>query len=175
MTDRSIRSATGKVQQAASTRAATRKLLAELGLAQATTDEIAAARLTRRHFEQRGLAAMLNIVYRSVAYNALADLYPDLQPWQMGKAPATFWSGPEGRIHAREAMGWLLDRLSLAQAPEEVIYERITYETFRTYHLTAVLTKVYRAGVRSIVRLCRVPQLTSGTTEWVAHPKWPRP
>ena len=129
-------------------RAATRKLLADLGLAQATTDEIAAANLTRRHFEHHGLTAMVNIVYGGVAYDALVDLYPDLRPWQMGKAPAKFWSGPEGRTHAREAMRWLLDRLGLAQAPEEVIYERVTYETFRTHRLTAIVTKVYRAGVR---------------------------
>lgn len=129
-------------------RAATRKLLAELGLAQATTDEIAAAQLNRRHFEQRGLAAMLNIVYGGVAYNALADLYPDLRPWQMRQAPGKYWSGPEGRAHAREAVASLLDRIGLAQAPEDVIYERVTYETFRSYHLTGVLTKVYGAGVR---------------------------
>ena len=129
-------------------RAATRKLLAELGLAQATTDQIVAAQLTRTHFEHYGLAAMLNIVYGGVAYNALADLYPGLRPWQMRQAPVKYWSGPEGRTHAREAVAWLLDRLGLAQAPEDVIYERVTYETFRSYHLTGVLTKVYGAGVR---------------------------
>jgi hypothetical protein len=68
-------------------RAATRKLLAELGLAQATTDEIAAAQLMRGYFERHGLVAMLRIVYGGVAYNALADLYPDLRPWQMRQVP----------------------------------------------------------------------------------------
>ncbi len=35
--------------------------------------------------------------------------------------------------------------------PTEPIYERVTYETFRTYHLTAVLTKVYGAGVGTVL------------------------
>ncbi len=124
-------------------RATTRKLLEELGLEQATTDEIAAAQLTRRHFEHHGLAAMLNTVYGALAYNALVDLYPDLRPWQMRQAPSNYWSGPEGRIHAREAVAWLLDRLGLAGSPAEAIYVQATYDAFRAYHLTGVLSKVY--------------------------------
>src|SRR4051794_34107045 len=65
--------------------AATRQLLEELGWGE-LDPSVVAGRLSKRAFRDHGLGGMLNIVYSDSPYAALADLYPELRPWQMGKA-----------------------------------------------------------------------------------------
>lgn len=122
---------------------ATRTLIGEYGWAGLSAEEVA-ARLTRKKFLQHGLSGMLDAVYDRRGYDALADIYPGLQPWQVSTVPHGYWTGPERRAHGRAATRWLIRRTGLRGAPLQEIARTLDADTFERNGLGGMLSRVYR-------------------------------
>ena len=131
-------------------RAAVRVLLRELGVADAPVEQAAAA-VTTQTFKTCGLTTLLARAYGSSAYAALVDVYPELQPWQMGRAPQAYWQGEAGRRHARAATRWLLARLGLSEADPEQGAQRLGRAAFRAHGLLGMLEHAYDGSISSAV------------------------
>lgn len=133
-------------------RAATRNLIASIGLEDAGPAEVAAV-VTKRVFIEHGLGGtVLRSVYGGSAYAALSDLFPELRPWQMGAhVPQGCWHGEEGRRNGREATIHMLARLGLLSAQDgqigdadpEHIAGVVGAEVFDREGLGVVLRVVY--------------------------------
>lgn len=121
---------------------ATRWLITQLGLATAPPGEVA-RHIILETFATYGLSGMLSKVYRDSPYAALADIYPDLHPWEMARVPREYWVGALGREHARAAIRWLIAQLGLAAAPPAEVLARIDRTAFERMHLAGMLEQVY--------------------------------
>lgn len=135
--------------------AATRWLLEQVGLAQEPPPTIAAL-LDLGTFEQWGLGGMIHIVYGRSPFAALADLFPELVPWQMGNGvPQGFWRGEEGRHRAQTATRWLLEHLGLQDADLSQLMRVVRKAAFQKAGLGGMLQIVYRdspgAALRDVV------------------------
>ncbi|MBF6611614.1 MAG: hypothetical protein IVW55_00615 [Chloroflexi bacterium] len=124
---------------------ATRRLIGEYGWGGLSAEEVA-LRVSRKMFLQHGLSGMLDAVYERRGYDALADIYPGLQPWQMSTAPSGYWSGPRRRQHGRIGTRWLIRRLGLTSAPLPEIARRLDKETFEANGLGGLLSCVYNGS-----------------------------
>ncbi len=121
---------------------ATRTLIGEYGWAGLSAEQVA-ARVSRKMFLEHGLRGMLDAVYERRGYDALADIYPGLQPWQMSTAPHGYWTGPERRAHGRTATRWLIRRMGLRGSPLADIARRLGTEIFEANGLSGMLSCVY--------------------------------
>lgn len=124
---------------------ATRRLIGEYGWGGLSAEEVA-LRVSRNMFLQHGLSGMLDAVYERRGYDALADIYPGLQPWQMSTAPSGYWTGPRRRQHGRIGTRWLIRRLGLISAPLPEIARRLDKETFEANGLGGLLSRVYNGS-----------------------------
>ncbi len=121
----------------ATTRAATRWMLKQLGLAEAAPAQVA-AQVSGKTFAAYGLTAMLAEVYSDSVYHALVDVVPDLHPWQMRKVPQGYWVGEHARQHAHDATRWMLQQLGLADASYDTVRARVRWQDFVDYGLRNV-------------------------------------
>jgi hypothetical protein len=126
-------------------RAATRWLLAQRRLCDQVPEQIAVA-LTQDHFNQAGLGGMLQVVYGGSAYAALADVLPELAPWQMRQVPAGYWQGTAGREWAQAATRWLLEHRGLTALEPDQIAARLTHADFAAAGLGGMLRQVYKGS-----------------------------
>jgi len=126
--------------------AATRWLLACPGVRSARAPEGSLA-LTAAVFHAWGLGGMLLGVYNNSPYQALADVCPDLLPWQRARTPLGYWQGADGRVHAQAATQWLLDHLELATSSPALIGARVDRHCFGAYGLGGMLQIVYHNSV----------------------------
>lgn len=124
---------------------ATRRLIGEYGWGGLSAEEVA-LRVSRKMFLEHGLSGMLDAVYERRAYNAIADIYPGLQPWQMSTAPSGYWTGPRRRQHGRIATRWLIRRLGFTSAPLSEIARRLDKEAFASNGLGGLLSGVYNGS-----------------------------
>ncbi|HMA36918.1 MAG TPA: hypothetical protein VKY74_20860 [Chloroflexia bacterium] len=122
--------------------AATRQMIGELGWGGLSADELA-LRVRTATFRAHGLQGMLKHIYGDSPYAALADLYPQLQPWQMDVAPNGYWLDAEGRGRARRATRWLLARLGLLGRPPAEIAAALNAPLFTAHGLSGMLQIVY--------------------------------
>lgn len=120
----------------------TRTLIGEYGWAGLPAEEVA-ERVSRKMFLDHGLAGMLDAVYERRAYDALADIYPGLQPWQMGTAPHGYWSRSDRRANGRAATRWLIRRSGLRGAPLAEVATRLNREAYEANGLSGMLSCVY--------------------------------
>lgn len=70
-------------------------------------------RITRSVFAAHGLSYMFNCYYKSVS-RALAAAYPQLNPWELGPVPLSFWNASNAAAAVRwmvAAKGWLPEEL----------------------------------------------------------------
>ncbi len=74
-----------------------------------------ASRVTKRDFEAAGLGGMLVLLYHSCPYEALHPHFPDLQPWEMQRAPRGCWMGEEGRQRAEQVIAQFLSEQGITR------------------------------------------------------------
>jgi len=122
-------------------RRATRWMLDQLGLPNPLPHRLA-AQLTAGVFETWGLMGMLRRVYHSRPWEALADLDPTLQPWQMRHPPTALWQGTSGLDRARSATRWLVAQLGLA-GQARIPTDLVQAEDFARYGLGYMLRCCY--------------------------------
>lgn len=137
--------------------AAVRRMLGDLGWGGLSPAEVA-ARVTAQTFIRYGLSGLLQQVYERSPFIALADLFPELRPWQMAKVPQALWQGPAGAHRAIQATRWMLHQMDLATAPAAHIAAQVTQETFRQHGLGGMLQQVY-AGSPFAALAAVVPDL----------------
>ena len=101
----------------------------------------------REDFIANGLSYMFNTYYNSVS-KALAEAYPDKQPWELGKVPYRFWDAAT----AAAAVQWMIQQKgwAVASLPEKVRKRELTRKTFSEFGLATLFEKrfsrnIYRA------------------------------
>lgn len=101
---------------------------------------------SRADFSAHGLSYMFNRHYNSVS-KALAEAYPEREPWELGKVPFEFWTDES----AARAVCWLVARKgwAVAELPEMVAAGRFTRKTFSEFGLATLFERRFR---RSIAR-----------------------
>jgi hypothetical protein len=101
------------------------------------------AQITQAEFDRMGLRGMLEVVYGHSPHAALEDIYGGLHPWEMARAPRDYWSGPQGREHARTATRGLLDQRGLGELDFIEAALRIDRAAFKRLHLAGMLEQAY--------------------------------
>lgn len=103
--------------------------------------------VSKEDFIRHGLSYMFNRYYNSVS-KALAEAYPQLQPWELGKVPFEFWNEETTARAIRWAVakkGWAVEEL-----PAKVRSKEFNRKVFSEFGLATVFEKklsrnIYRA------------------------------
>lgn len=103
--------------------------------------------ISKDDFIRHGLSYMFNSYYNSVS-KALAEAYPQLQPWELGKVPFEFWNEETTARAIRWVVakkGWAVEEL-----PAKVRSREFNRKVFSEFGLATVFEKklsrnIYRA------------------------------
>ncbi len=94
----------------------------------------------RDDFAACGLSYMFNRYYNSVSW-ALAEAYPELEPWERGKVPFDFWNEETGA----RAVRWLVEKKgwSVHELPEKARSGEFNRKTFSEFGLATLFEKKF--------------------------------
>ena len=94
--------------------------------------------LKRKDFSANGLSYLFNTYYNS-ASKAIAETYPHLRPWQIGKIPADVWTDET----AAEAIRWMLQEKSWQEddIPQHIQCGNLNRKTFSKFGLATLFEK----------------------------------
>lgn len=126
-------------------RLATRWMIAQLGLEGLEPGDVGQY-VTSKTFEAHGLMGMLAIVYGDSPYAALKDVYSDLQPWQMARAPRSYRSGAISGKYVHTATRWMIAQLELQDADPIMVASLINNGTLDPVHMAVMLGHVYEGS-----------------------------
>lgn len=98
----------------------------------------------RDDFAANGLSYMFNTFYNSVS-RALAEAYPEKQPWELGKVPFEFWNNDT----AAAVIRWMIDQKNWHpdELPEKVRTRELTRKTFSEFGLATVFEKRFAKNI----------------------------
>lgn len=104
--------------------------------------------LNKKSFAENGLSYMFNRYYNSVP-RALRAAYPDLQPWESGNTPSSYWT-PE---HAAAAVRWLVNKKGWLpeELPHKVREKKFTRKTFSEHGLATLFEKKFHKNIYQAV------------------------
>lgn len=100
--------------------------------------------LTRKTLKANGLGSMpISASYHSL-WVVVDNVYPGrFKPWEFKYVPYGYWKGEQGRIHAREATQWLIEKklkIPISQIPKIITVRTFIKHqiggVFKSYHLT---------------------------------------
>lgn len=126
-------------------------MLRELGLWGLPPGAVA-QQIRKSTFKEHGLYSLIQHSFNGSPYAALKEVYPDLEPWQMGHVPMTYWMGKKGHEHARQATRWLIAQMGLASVPWRDVAQRVDFYSFGQYGLRGMLDRVYGGSPYAALR-----------------------
>lgn len=100
--------------------------------------------ISKSVFSRHGLSYMFNQYYNSVS-RALAETYPHLEPWELGKVPYDYWSDERTARAIRwmvAKQGWEVDSL-----PERVRTRELNRKTFSEFGLATLFEKKFAKNI----------------------------
>ncbi len=107
-------------------------------------------KLTRKTFNQAGLATVFEWRYGKNIYRALSAAYPGrFQPWEFGNVPSEFWKQPS---HVFLASQWIArqEGFEEQEITHAVREKRLTFQHFRKYSIGERLKRLSRKSLYNL-------------------------
>ncbi len=108
-------------------------------------EEMVKKYLTKKIFIENGLDGMLRVLYDNRLYNALKEIYPNLQPWELRATSKNFWTTET----AIEAMNWLFNEK--LKWSKDSVENYTTRKVFVRNNLDKMLYTVYKDNISNAV------------------------
>lgn len=100
--------------------------------------------ISKSVFSRHGLSYMFNQYYNSVS-RALAEAYPQLEPWELGKVPYDYWTDER----TAQAIRWMVAKKGWAveSLPEKVRARELNRKTFSEFGLATLFEKKFSKNI----------------------------
>lgn len=107
---------------------------------------------SRKLFGKLGLSYLYNTYYNGVL-STLEDAYPELEYWQFGLFPDSYWEQEHAKENAVEAFRWMLNELGISKKTllSAISNKILRRQTFRDYNLSTMFDYVFNRNLFDLI------------------------
>ncbi len=107
-------------------------------------DKINESAVPRTIFAENGLSYLFNKYYNSVS-SALAEAYPENEPWELGNVPNKYWT----KENSSKAVRWLVSKKKwqVNELPAKVRLKEFNRKTFSEFGLATMFEKKFNKNI----------------------------
>lgn len=117
-----------------------------------TRDELTAAirrnQISKRDFVENGLSYVYIKHFRSVS-GALREAFPELEPWELGSVPNSYWKDEIGLLNAIRAIRRVIEkhRIPIDEIPARIKSKEISRIFFKDNGLSTVFERIFNKNM----------------------------